>query len=287
MSWLKRYDNIKMQQGGTLPTLYLKQPSRDDQSAKQLQELGYNDWLQSYHAPAPTYIKKAQDTPQWVRDQYAQQHGMQDWDELQKQVQVTSEMRDPKNKWNTAADFANKVVNAGTVGEMFNPYNYMKAAAKEAPIVQTAEHIPYTGGFPMSTIKKTKGNTPMPTLTEIPEETWDEKYYKRLGMNLPKKQMGGPTVPLTHFQKYIGLNDPTMGNEMYFPGNGQQTTFRGLDNPQVPVAIIDAIGKQKVLKGPKDTDQFVLPVYEKKLPTERGWAKKYGGKNNISWLEKY
>jgi len=562
--WLQKY-----QTGGTLPTPYLKQPSRDDQSAKQLQELGYNDWLQSYHAPAPTYIKKAQDTPQWVRDQYAQQHGMVDWDELQKQAQVTSEMQDPKNKWNVAADFADKVVTAGTIGEMFNPYNYMKAAAKEAPIVQTAEHIPYTGGFPMSTIKKTKGNTPMPFVTEIDPKTvpiynvgqeldergypiisdnvktnphelnfknyrtvtdeygsqynipyedpnkakyleanqkaseqlktindkiknrfniikgdrdrlqseqanawfndkpfkpeyyideyrgnkvevplrdesipenlisaleghpdWNaQKYneilnssdadifnkqlkpiqlkgytraqkmlgfdnpqmlkdlgiterheptfdngefgrtynqpdraltqadkqkitpsfkvngdqyeyyinknktksgkirqiptYKRNGIpikkedydagvnqynksksedlflkpikmtdllndkffmnknkyggSIPKKQMGGPTVPLTHFQKYIGLNDPTMGNEMYFPGNGQQTTFRGLDNPQVPVAIIDAIGKQKVLKGPKDTDQFVLPVYEKKLPTERGWAKKYGG----------
>ena len=57
-----------------------------------------------------------------------------------------------------------------------------KTGAKKI-LTATADNIPYTGGFPMSTIKKAKGNTAMPTQTIVPELNKEQKILESFGIN--------------------------------------------------------------------------------------------------------
>lgn len=79
-------------------------------------------------------------------------------------------------------------------------------------------------------------------------------------------QVGG--IAKTKQQQQVGLNNDIY-NSMSFPGTGNRL-FRGLDSG-APVYIKDQSGKQKVLRGPQDTDQFYGHVQEQRMQTGGLW----------------
>lgn len=84
-------------------------------------------------------------------------------------------------------------------------------------------------------------------------------------------QIGGK-VATTKKQQMSGLNDNRY-DQMHFPVlDNPVRQFRGLDNGQ-GVAIIDQLGRQKVLYGPQDTAQMYGPVSEQRI---NSWAPSWG-----------
>ena len=92
--------------------------------------------------------------------------------------------REFSQKLAPGSELAQKILDAGTIAEA---PGMVRGAAKwlgnQAASVIAKEAIPYTGGFPISTIKKTPGTTGMPTVTEITPLTKEQEILKSFGVN--------------------------------------------------------------------------------------------------------
>jgi hypothetical protein len=101
----------------------------------------------------------------------------------------------------------------------------------------------------------------------------EKKYYPWLDFTTDRQRYNGPYqmqmggIAISDKDQYEGLNNSKY-DQMYFPMQGYNV-FRGLDNGK-PVQIVDEKGKNKVLRGNKDTDIFFGSVHEQRL--------QYGGK---------
>lgn len=257
------------------------------------------DYTSTANKPATkTTTQMPQYTPQYsIGEQWAMEHPQQyigpaqDYNTLQQQrdheylrnrmyqqEQEERANREFAQKLKPGSELVDKMLTADMMLSGAGMVNKgLRGVSKKIAKKLADDVFPHSGNFPVQTIKNTPGNTPMPTITEVPELTKEQQILQSFGVNpYHQRQRHNPKIDqwiredASDMSEYA-LDEPMEGKVK----DNMRTTLRMLQSAQE---------RQKRYGISTPLDKQLLKDFDTKEPTnyliQTYSQNKYGGQTN-------
>lgn len=161
---------------------------------------------ESHINPSPVYSPYEKKNHEYLRNKMYQQE------------QEERDNREFAGKLKNSSDFAEKILIAGDIA------NSQISGVKTLGSMFKKD-LPYSGGFPISTIKKNVGKTGKATLTEVPELTKEQQILQNYGLDINKTKIPDDAIARTKWGERKKGRENTSSTFVTKNPNGKGESF--------------------------------------------------------------